>query len=303
MKKLLALAIMAILVVTLVVPSFAALVPVLFKAEEDLLNVKFDVQKATTAWKGDGVITDGEYYKIAAKNTWFSAAAALDTNVDYAKNLMPEFYMSWDESYVYLASVVTVKVHENKWDADPGSMWQSGAMQINYAEPLQADPLYRLEYGVGLSSDTKALLTFNWADGMGSAYDASAGKDFFIVNNNNVVTYEVRTPWTSFLAKPAVAEGSTFGACYVWSVGTGIDYIHTQLASGCTGTPGKVAGNFAQLKLAAAPAATTTAAPATAAPTDTATAPAAQTADVAGIAVFAAIIALAGVAFASKKRG
>ena len=299
MKKLLALAIMAIMVVTLVVPSFAA-----FIAEEDWLNVKFDVQKATTAWKGDGVITDGEYYKIAAKNTWFSAAAALDTNVDYAKNLMPDFYMSLDENYVYFATVVTVKVFENKWDADPGSMWQSGAMQMNYAEAGQTDPLYRLEYGVGLSSDTKALLTFNWADGMGSAYDASANKDFFIVNNNNVITYEVRTPWTSFLAKPAVAEGSTFGACYVWSVGTGTDYIHTQLASGCTGDPGKVAGNFAQLKLVAAPAATTTAAPATATPaaTTTATPAAAQTADFAGIAVLASVIALAGVVIASKKR-
>jgi hypothetical protein len=298
MKKFLSLIVMAILLVTLVVPSFA-----LFKAEEDVLNVKFDVQKATTAWKGDGVISDGEYYKIDAKNTWFSAAVAADANIDYEKNLMPEFYMSWDETYVYFASVVTFKTYENKWDADPGSMWQSGAMQMNYAEPNQTDPAYRLEYGVGLSSDTGALMTFNWADGMGSAYDALANKDFFIVNNNNVVTYEVRTPWTSFLAKPAVAEGSTFGACYVWSVGTGTDYIHTQLASGCTGDPGKNAGNFAQLKLVVAPV-VETAAPTTEAPaTTTDTTAAAQTADVAGIAVFAALIALAGVVVATKKRG
>jgi hypothetical protein len=297
MKRLLVLTIMAILLVTLVVPSFAAYI-----AEEDLLNVKFDVPKATTAWKGDGVISDGEYYKIEAKNTWFSAVAALDTNLDSAKNLMPEIYMSWDETYVYFASVYTVKVHECKWDADLGNMWQSGAMQINYAEPLQTDPTYRLEYGVALSSDTGALLTVNWADAMGSGYDASANKDFFVVNNSNKLTYEVRTPWTTFLAKPSVAEGTTFGASYIWSIGTGTDYIHTQLASGCSGDPQKNAGNFAQLKLVAAPVVETAAPETDAAAAATDTAAAAQTADAAGIAVFAALIALAGVAITTKKR-
>ena len=39
----------------------------------------------------------------------------------------------------------------------------------------------------------------------------------------------------------------------VWSSGTSASFIHTQLASGCTGDPGKKADNFAKVTLAAAP--------------------------------------------------
>jgi len=298
MKKFFMLALTAILAITLVVPSFAS-----FIAEEDLGNVKFEIQKATTAWAGDGVISDGEYYKVEAKPTWYSSACADDANDAYAKALCPVFYMSWDENYVYFASTVTVRLHDDAWDDDPGSMWYSGAVQMNYSEPNQTEPETRLEYGVGLSSVTGNLLTFDWADALGSGYDALANKDFFIVNNSNVVTYEVRTPWSTFLAAPAVAEGSGFGACFVWSIGQAQDYIHVQLAEGCTGA-GKHAENFAQVTLAAAPVvvteAATEAAAVDAAPATTTAA--AQTADFAGIAVFASVIALAGIVVASKKR-
>lgn len=299
MKKLLALSMVVLMFAMLVIPSFAA-----FVQEEDLLNIKFEIKKANTAWAADGVLSEGEYYKVETKPTWFSAATADEANLDYCKTLQPEVWMSWDDKYVYFASVYTVKVHDNNWDADPGSMWYSGAIQMNYAEPMQSDPTYRLEYGVGLSSDTSALLYFPWSDSMGSGYDALASKDFIITNASNLLTYEVRTPWSTFLANPAVAVGSNFGMCIVWSVGVDQDYQHAQLASGCTGDSGKNAGNFAQLTLAAAPEVVTeapvTEAPAVDAPVvDT---PAAQTADIAGIAILAAVVALVGVAVVSKKR-
>ncbi len=216
--------------------------------EEDFQNVKFEVKKANTAWNGDGVISDGEYYRIESKNTWFSCFSYDGRNNNYAKNLMPEIYMSWDEDYIYWASVVTVKNHDCAWDADPASMWNSGCVQMNYSEPNQTEPLSRLEYGVALSSVTGNHLTNNWADAIGSGYDASENNDFFIVNDSNTLTYEVRTPWSAFLADPSVAAGDGLGACFVWSVGEGQDFIHTQLASGCTGF-GKNAENFAQLTL------------------------------------------------------
>ncbi len=301
MKKLLALSMVVMMLAMLVIPSFAA-----FVQEEDLLNVKFEIKKANTAWKADGVISEGEYYKVATKPTWFSAATADEANLTYAKELQPEVWMSWDDTYVYFASVYTVKNHDNKWDGNEPSMWFSGCIQMNYAEPMQEDPGFRLEYGIGLSSDTGALLDTVWADGMGSGYTASANKDFIVTNSSNLLTYEVRTPWNTFLANPAVAVGSSFGACFVWSVGEDQDYQHAQLASGCTGDSGKNAGNFAQVSLAAAPEVVTEA-PATEAPAvDDApvvvTPPAAQTADIAGIAILAAVVALAGVAVVSKKR-
>lgn len=302
MKKLLALSMVVLMFAMLMIPTFAGTV------ENEVLNPAFEIKKANVAWAADGVITEGEYYKVDALPTWFSSACADDANDDYAKNLCPDFYMSWDETYVYWASSYTVKVHDNNWDDDLNSMWWSGAVQLNYANAMGVvdDPNNRLEYGVGLSSDTGALLTTvppgNW-DGV-HEYDAAANKDFFITNASNLLTYEVRTPWSVFLDGKADI-GTTFGACYVWSVGVDQDYIHAQLARGCTGF-GKDATAFAQVTLAAAPVIVTEApvveeAPAAEAPAAEAPA-AAQTADMAGIAVLAAVIALAGAAVVSKKR-
>ncbi len=296
MKKLLALSMVVLMFAMLVIPTFAGTV------ENEVLNPAFEIKKANTAWAADGVISEGEYYKVEAPNTWFSSACADDANDDYAKNLMPDFYMSWDDTYVYWASQYTVKAHDNNWDADPNSMWYSGAVQLNYANAMAAvdDPNDRLEYGIGLSSDTGALLTTvapgNW-DGL-HEYDAAAGKDFTITNASNLLTYEVRTPWSVFLDGTA-AIGTTFGACYVWSTGVDQDYVHTQLARGCTGF-GKDATAFAQVTLAAAPEIVTEAPVVEEAPAEEA--PAAQTADMVGIAVLAAVIALAGAAVVSKKR-
>ncbi len=302
MKKLLALSIMAIMLVMLVVPSFAGTIQ-----EEDFMNVKFEIKKANTAWKPDGVLSEGEYYKVDAPNTWFSSACADDANDDYAKNFNPDFYMSWDENYVYFASVYTVRNHNNEWDGNEPSMWFSGAIQMNYSEYGTDDDETFLEYGIGLSSATGALLDTVWRDSMGSGYTAGANKDFFIVNNNNTLTVEVRTPFNAFLSDPKVSVGSGIGMAVVWSIGVEQDYIHTQLASGCTGF-GKHATYHAQVKLAAAPEVVTeapvTEAPAVdaEAPVVVVTTPAAQTADIAGIAILAAVVALVGVAVVSKKR-
>lgn len=297
MKKLISIAMLLFLFAMMWVPSFAAT-----QAQEtDFQNVKFEIKKANVAWNADGVITDGEYYKVDTKLSWFSAAVNTDENLDYALKLNPAMYMSWDENYVYFATTYTVKNHSAAWDDDLGNMWQSGCLQMNYAAANETNAETRLEYGVGLSSTSGKLLTFDWADPLGTAYDAVASKDFIVKNNNNTLTYEVRTPWNVFLSSPKMAVGSAFSMCVVWSIGEGNDYIHTQLASGCTGF-GKHAEYFAQVTLAAAPEVTTTAAPEVEAPATT-TPPAAQTADTFSVIAVVAVIALAGAVIVSKKRG
>ena len=103
MKKFLTLSVVAILLVALMIPSFAA-----FVQEEDLLNVKFEIKKATTAWKGDGVLSDGEYYKIN-QNPHGSPQPRSRRKFDYAKNLMP-ILICHGMKLVYFASVYTVKI-------------------------------------------------------------------------------------------------------------------------------------------------------------------------------------------------
>ncbi len=300
MKKIIALLMVALLCVVMAVPMFAEIK----QDAEDVGNILFEIKKANTAWNPDGVISDGEYYKVETKPTWYSAMVKIDDEIDYAKKLCPVVYMSWDDQYVYFATTVTVKEFNCEFDSDPVSMWQSCAMQMNFAMPNEEVPDARLEYGVALSSATGNLITVNWADSLGSGFAPVGGTDFTVKNDNNNMTYEVRTPWSSFLSDPKVAEGSKFGTCFVWSVGSGLDFVHAQLAQGCTG--GKDASLFAQVTLAAAPAAETTAAPETQGTSETTTAPettpAAQTFDIVLVCAAVAVASAAGTfTFRSKK--
>lgn len=298
MRKICAIILTALMLVMMAVPVFAGQTQ-----EADFQKIAFEVKKANTAWKADGVYSEGEYYDIALQSSWISAAYNDDANEAMLMDINGlglKLAMSWDENYIYLYSQYVAPFgHSNTWDSDPGSMWYSGAMQLNYAEADGVDE-DRLEYGIGKSSDTGDLLTYDWADYLGSGYDALANGDFYITVDGSTVTYECRTPISAFSAV-AAAEGVSYGVCYVWSVGVDQDYAHTQLASGCTGF-GKHADYFAKMTLAAAPEIVTEA-PETEAPVEDTAAvetPAAQTADIVAVAAVVAIISLAGVAISKK---
>ncbi len=243
MKKTLTLALSVLLVMALAIPSFAG-----FVQEEAYYEIAFGVQKAATEWKPDGEYTPGEYWDIEMNPAWFSAAFNTDSNQDAALALENyKIALSWDETYFYIyAQVNDTNGHDNTYGADPGNMWQAGAMQICLADEDQMGES-RLEYGIGLTSDTNELITVNWADYLASGFTAKAGEDFIVTVDGDVVTYEARTPNTAFTTIPA-AEGAVYSICLVLSWGNGTDYIHTQLAEGCTGN-GKDAGAFAMVTL------------------------------------------------------
>lgn len=305
MKKLTAIALCALLLIATAIPAFAATEA---KADGYVDNPAFEVKKATSEWKADGVYTEGEYYDIDVQKNWITGAWADESMQDACLNLDFKLAMSWDESYIY--TYVTFKDpdgHSNTCDADPGSMWQQGAMQLNFSE-VDATGEDRLEYGIAKSSDTGDLLSNVWADYLASGYDASG--DFGVTVDGDNVTYEARTPISAFSAV-AAATGAQYGVCYVIAWGADTAHLHTQLASGCTGF-GKDAGAFAHITLADAPVveapaeeapveeeAPTAETPATEAPaTET---PAPQTADILAVAAIVSVISLAGIAISKKK--
>ena len=225
----------------------AASVHAAFAEEEDLCNIRFDVNHIYTKWNPDGTWSPDEYTEIPVQASWISAVTADDANLDAAKNLDFTLGMSWDEEYVY-----TFVQHEDQngysspYDTDPGSMWYESCMQVCYTDADQIGD-QRLEYGITRSSDTGNLLANVWADYLGIGY-VPTDSDYTVVVDGNVVTYEFRTPFSAF-SKLQTAQGNTYGLCYVISWGNEQDYIHTQLASGCSGYSGKNAGNFAQFTL------------------------------------------------------
>lgn len=306
MKKHLALLLTALMICLMAVPVFAG-----EQREVDVGNVAFGIKRATKPFKPDGVIEEGEYYEVPMKDTWFSYAWNVnDPDAEtFSKTMGQKLYMSWDDTYVYTATVYKVSTFFNEYGGDPVSMWMAACIQNNFA--LKADdvsaPENRLEYGIGLTSDTNELINTVWADQSDGAPYAGwvpeAGTDFTVTHSNNVLTYEVRTPWSAFYGA-APKEGDVFGYCIVWAGGTDYNnYVHAQLASGCTGF-GKDAYSFAQVTLEAAPVIETeppAEEPASQdAPVTTPVAP--KTADVFTVVAFAAIATASGAIAVSKKR-
>ena len=233
--------------------------------EDAFGEVEFSIEKQTTAWNADGTISDGEYFEVEIDPAWLSYGLSGDNLEDafsYAQGIKPQLFMSWDANYVYTATVYTVPYgHDNRWDADPSLMWYSGCVQFNYANYNEVAAEYRLEYGVGLSSDTGNMLYSVWADGCGSGYIPSES-DAMAWLEGKTLTYETRVPWSAFADEEtrvpwsAFADedntgyraGNGFNMCLVWEIGKGETYNGIQLAEGCLGA-GKHAENFARVTL------------------------------------------------------
>lgn len=267
-------------------------------ADCETQDIKFGVKgiAETVEWAADGEWTEGEYGEIKIDKKWMSAAVAQDADLDAAKNLDVKLGLSWDADYIYgYAEFVDANGHNNENDGDTGLIWQSGAMQINFAE-VDSVGDQRLEYGIALSSATGNLLSNVWADYLGSGY-AVPEDDFIVIEDGDTMIYEWRTPINAFSTK-AAEVGVQYGINLVFAWGNGTDHIHSQLSAGCTGDPGKVADRFADITLEEAIVVETE--PETDEVVEDAPAAAPQTFDAGIVAAVAAIVSAAGYAISKK---
>ena len=261
-----------------------------FAEEQDVNKVRFDVQKATAEWKGDGVWTEGEYYEIDVQPSWMSAACGKAEDLDATQWLDFKLGMAWDENYIYgYLSFHDDNGHEQLNGDNPGSMWISGCLHIAGSE-LDGVDTNSLKYGIAVTSDTNKQIGVNWIDYLGSGYDPNANDDYYVVNNNNDLVYEWRTPVECF-SVVAPEEGAQYS--YGLSLGWGNDGSrqHTQIGAGLSGGPGEQASRFPKITLVAAPVVEEV--------VEETTAP--QTFDMGVIAAVAAVVSAAGYAV-SKKR-
>jgi len=111
----------------------------------------------------------------------------------------------------------------------------------------------RLEYGIWKNSLDGNLGGVVWAQhpDAQAEFTPTAGENYTVVVEGGRVKYETIVPVNTFLNKAAIAEGEVIGLniVIVQSKPDDPGYIHTQLASGCTGDPGKDAERFAKLTL------------------------------------------------------
>ena len=277
------------------IASMAVAANAVYEAEADAGKVAFDVPKARVDVKFDGVITEGEYYPIELKDSWISYAANVDAGIETGKALEKELYMSWDDDGINLATVVYLDEADYVQTQDAANMWNEACIQVNFAA-ADAVGQDRLEYGIAKSTADDSFLGNVWAQ-KNDTYTPAEGDNAYVGYSDGKLVYETSVDWDYFL-DAAAAEGDEIGFCVVWSIGTAPDYIHVQLAHGCTGDPGKAADGFAKLSLVAAPEIVEPEEPATEGGEQ-----AAQTADF-GIIVSAVLFAAsaAGVVVATRKK-
>lgn len=234
------------------IASMAVAANAVYEAEADAGKVAFDVPKARVAVEYDGVIDvdAGEYYPIEVKDSWLSYAASDDAGITKGKALDAELYMSWDDDGINLATIVPISESDyvQTQTADQSLIWQEAAIQVNFST-ADATGTDRLEYGIGRASSDGSFLSNVWQQKNGT-YEIKEGDNAFVDYIDGALVYETSVGWDYFLSG-AADEGDEIGVCLVWSIGQ--NYIHVQLAHGCTGDPGKAADGFAKATLVAAP--------------------------------------------------
>jgi|GEM_PF-2397540 hypothetical protein len=305
MKKIIAISLVALMILAMSIPMFAAT-----EAFDSFEKPTIEIKKSDITVNLDGDLGEfDDMFAIDLKDSWMTYATNTDDQMAEVKSISTPLYITYDDTYFYFATYYKPATFSNEKEGDPGSMWQEAAIQANLSS-VDAVGTDRLEFGVGITSDTNAQIHTIWADRAPYSYDPAG--NYAVTNSGGTLKYEVRVPWTAFL-EAAPKQGDSFGFCIVWAMGVGADHAHKQLAAGCTGDLSKSAENFAIIKLGAAPerpveevieapaAEATAPAAEVSAPVATAPVAAAQTSDSVVYLAVIAIVSLAAVVVVSKK--
>lgn len=201
-------------------------------AEEDLCNIRFDVNHIYTKWNPDGIWSENEYYEIPVDRSWVSAWAETEEDVQSAKDLDFTLAMSWDTDYVYTyIAYENANGHVNTYTEDAFGIWTQDRVQAAFTD-VEEKNFDTLEYGMAHSSAADKLLKYVWADYLSSGFIPSED-DFICVANGNTLIYEFRTPFSAF-SDMTPRNGKQYKTCLLLSRAIDTHTAHTQLASGCT---------------------------------------------------------------------
>ena len=224
-----------------------------YETESGWDNVAFNIKKSDMNIRLDSDFNEYDMHEIELKREWMTYLASTVEQMSEVKSVETPLYMAWDETYLYIATSYKPTNFINKKGEDPGGMWSECALQVNLSS-IGATGADRLEFGIGVTSDTNQMVDYVWADRTSYTYDPTG--NYSVLNENGTIKCEVRIPWTSFLEQ-APNQGDKIGVCLVWSMGTLEDDLDNlaqkQLAAGCTGDTGKAAEYFAKITLDAAP--------------------------------------------------
>lgn len=146
----------------------------------------------------DGKISEGEYAKIEYSKDDLMYLGYDDARLSEMEKRNVELYAAYSSDTVYIGVVVETPDFVQK-SADGNGMWQYNCLQLCGAKTSETNAATRAELGYALSSDSGKLLFANYSSGYLSGYTAdTTGKDFAIISENGVTTYEVAMPAAAF---------------------------------------------------------------------------------------------------------
>ena len=158
----------------------------------------------------DGKIEEGEYGEIAFSKDDLMYLGYDDARLAEMKNTDVKLYASYDAENVYIGVVVSTPGFVQK-ATEGSSMWRNHCIQLCGASVDETDPTTRAELGYTRNSETGELLFANYSSGYLDGYTAdTTGKDFTVVTENGVTTYEVAMPAAAFGAD-TLKEGDKIG--------------------------------------------------------------------------------------------
>ncbi len=191
MKRILTTALAILMIAALAIPSAAA-----EKIGANAAKVAVTVSGVSTETpKLDGKIGKYEYSEIkyTADDMRFSGA-----DVDSLAKRSVKIYAAYSADKMYVA--VVAETPDFVQTADTASnLWQQHCIQVSCAKGDESVAATRSEYGFARNSKTDKLMFNAWADAYKAAWSPNLeGKDFVVVTENGVTTYEIAIPAKSF---------------------------------------------------------------------------------------------------------
>ena len=306
-KQIIAVLLLAVMFIT---PAFAN-----WQEEANAGNIAFTINAYYQQPALDATFNELSWTQLPITPGDISYAWAIEEEI--AKNHDFDVWMTYNSTHVFILMSTDTEHYYNPLHDGDSNAWQFSAVQVN----LAADDDWgtdRLEFGIWRNSEDGSLGGVVWAQHPdGQAFEPVGGENFTVELRDGRLWYQVVVPVNTFLRRTnEVSEGTVIGLCLVFAqaVRGQAGHIHAQLASGCTGDPGKDAERFARVTLGPRitppapevvepdptpepPAADPT--PTPPAPTPT---PAPQTLDPITLIIAGAIVSVAGVAILKKKQ-
>lgn len=193
-------------------------------------NISADITHTDTAPVLDGVISEGEYTSLNIPRTSLSYVTGSESDWAKAHTLVFSAYACNDGEYLYFAVTYIQDSASRKAECDVRNMWAQSCLLVSLA-PRDAVGRSALECGYRLSKDNTQSC-YVWNNYNNTSYRPDG--DFTVAYENNILTYEIRVPFSAF---NAVGDDEI---AFVFSISTGDyynngRYIYVQFGQGISG--------------------------------------------------------------------